>query len=267
MPTDTPPPPEEVAAFERELERVLSLAAAPARVVAEALEPSPQSSEVRSAVPQVPATFAEETPGDPPKNRAGAGDTRDRLRNELAAAEAILQEQNAQLREQVKIIEEQKVLRNHENRLEWKRVLTEDARRYVVMEFPWITSEAVDDEMLWCFEAALRRNVKLWIAWGLDERGPAGGRPTDPAVASAVAGLQKQFGAHTIRMERRGNTHRKVLLWDSRAVIIGSFNWGSFRGDARRPIRHEVGVRVATAREIRDLEDEYKTIFAVNSLA
>jgi hypothetical protein len=173
-----------------------------------------------------------------------------------------MEQQNYQLREQAKIIDEQKVLRNYENRLEWKRVLKEDATRYVVMEFPWIKSEAIDDEMLRCFDAALRRKVKLWIAWGFNERERA-----DPTVSAAVADFQKQFGVHSIRMERRGNTHRKVLLWDSRAAVIASFNWGSFRGDPGRTVRHEVGVLVATPREIQGLENEYKKIFAVTSLA
>jgi hypothetical protein len=266
VPTDTAPPAEELAAFEREQERILSLAAAPASVPAESPQPSPPSVEVQSPAPQVPVKVAE-TSGEPSGDRAGAGDTRDRLRNELAAEKAILEERNDQLCELAKIIETQKILRNHENRLEWKRVLKEDACRYVVMEFPWITSEAIDDEMLRCFEAALGRKVKLWIAWGLDESGPGGHRPIDSTVSSSVARLQKEFGVHSIRMERRGNTHRKVLLWDSRAAIIASFNWGSFRGDARRPVRHEVGVRVATPREIRDLENEYKKIFSVSSLA
>jgi prepilin-type processing-associated H-X9-DG protein len=68
-------------------------------------------------------------------------------------------------------------------------------------------------------------------------------------------------------MQRRGNTHRNVLLWDGHAAIIGSFNWGSFRGDPRRRVREEIGVQVTTPREVSDLEGEYRRIFSTSSLA
>jgi phosphatidylserine/phosphatidylglycerophosphate/cardiolipin synthase-like enzyme len=194
-------------------------------------------------------------------------DTRERLRGELAAAQAALREKEAVVEEQGKIIGQQRLFRNHENRNAWKRVLLDEAQRYVVMEFPWITREAIDTEMLQCFEDALRRRVKLWIAWGLDEQGKAGGRVADPAVLKDITDLQKRHGVRSIRMQRRGNTHRKVLLWDGRAAIIGSFNWGSFRGDPRWRVREEIGAQVMTPREVSDLEAEYRRIFSTSSLA
>ena len=48
----------------------------------------------------------------------------------------------------------------------------------------------------------------------------------------------------SIRLLRKGNTHAKVLLVDSRYFVTTSFNWLSFKGDPAQPMREEEGTLV-----------------------
>lgn len=246
VPTQIPPSASELDAFREEAERITQLAATQSQAVLS--EPEGQSPEVLSETGPV-AVSAE------PRRE----DTRDRLRAENAELVASNERQR-------QIIEGQGVLRNHENRLAWKRILTTDARRYVVAEFPWINAEAVNDEIIDAITQALRRGVRVWIAWGLNEKGTAGKPPADPAVLARIEGLRKQYGDDRLVTKYRGNTHRKVLVWDDIGAIIGSFNFGSFRGDPKRSVRHEVSALMRSPREIANLVTEYRDVFGVPTL-
>lgn len=185
-------------------------------------------------------------------------DTRDRLRDQLSRAEGtirVLQERQ----------DLQQLARNGENREVWVDVLTRRAQRYVVMEFPWITRQALDDEIIGLMQAAMRRGVHLWLSWGLDEKGRAD--PGDPVVLEKLRVMERRRDPGKLTVRYRGDTHRKILLWDSDLALVGSFNFGSFRGDPRKPVRQEMCVYVTSPAAVLDLEAEFLALFGTETLS
>jgi hypothetical protein len=91
-------------------------------------------------------------------------------------------------------------------------------------------------------EAALARGVSVHIGWGIsqDERE---GPDAHPRALARLETLAKSYSNLVLR--RLGDTHAKVLICDRRYVIVGSFNWLSFRGDPKRTFRDEQGTLVA----------------------
>lgn len=188
----------------------------------------------------------------------GQVDTRSRLREELSRAEIAMEAMRSR-------DARQRLVRNHENRQIWLEVLSGDAARYVAMEFPWITREAFDDEIILQMQGALRRGVNLWLSWGLADRERPD--PGDPRVIERLKEMSRRRDPGRLTVKYRGNTHRKVLLWDGEYVLVGSFNFGSFRGDPRKPVRHEIGGIFSTPSVVADLEAEFKDFFGVDTLS
>jgi hypothetical protein len=54
-------------------------------------------------------------------------------------------------------------------------------------------------------------------------------------------------------------THEKVLIFDE-TVVTASFNWLSFRGDSRRPLRRESGTLVRKPGFADEQYETYKTV-------
>jgi hypothetical protein len=226
VPVDPMPSSEEMRAFEREVERVVAHAAEPEN---------------------------EKPTGAEPMAEVSLDDTRSRLRDALGAAHAEL--------EVVRSREgEQRLVRNQENRAIWIDVLSRDAASYVVMEFPWIRRDALDFEMLDCMRSALKRGVALWISWGINPQA------ADADVLRELEALSRESTAGHLTIRYRGDTHRKLLLWDGQRALITSFNFGSFRGDPQRPVRQEIGAIVTAPSPLRDLEDEFAAFFGVQLL-
>ncbi len=124
---------------------------------------------------------------------------------------------------------------------------------------PWLNAQALNVEVTDCIEKALRRGVIVRIAWGI-------GDAPDAAIPGGLQGLQDRFGKRKLQIKFRGNTHRKILLWDGRSYIMGSFNWGSFRGDPRMKVRHEAGTLTSNPALVQNLVEEFKKVFEVEEL-
>jgi hypothetical protein len=230
LPLEPLPAPEDVAKFDRELDWIES------------------QCEVESkSLPEATSTASQ-----------GSADTRSRLREELSQAQAAFEAMRSR-------DARQRLVRNHENRQIWLEVLSGGAARYVAMEFPWISREAFDDEIISQMQGALRRGVNLWLSWGLADRERPD--PGDPKVLEKLKEMSRRRDRGRLTVKYRGNTHRKVLLWDGEFVLVGSFNFGSFRGDPRKRVRHEMGGIFSTPSVVEDLEREFKEFFSVDSLS
>ena len=139
--------------------------------------------------------------------------------------------------------------------------LLEDAvlnsRERLMIISPWIRHQVVTDRFVRGLEALLRRGVEVHIGYGLvDEDGNnrAGAKPAiTPKAERDLKDLDKRFNNFTLAFI--GNTHRKVLVSDSRYAVTTSFNWLSFKGDPREKPRDEAGIYIAKADYI---ESTYK---------
>ncbi|MFP5263376.1 MAG: phospholipase D-like domain-containing protein [Blastocatellia bacterium] len=130
-----------------------------------------------------------------------------------------------------------------------QKALDECTERLMIVS-PWITASVVDAEFLKKLETALQRGVNVYIAHGLGEKGKhyKGNESlrTEERLKE-LASRHKNF-----RLKFLGNTHAKVLLYDSKCVALSSFNWLSFKGDPDKTFRDEQGVLITRP----DLIDE-----------
>lgn len=114
----------------------------------------------------------------------------------------------------------------------------ENAKQRVMIFSPWVTSLVVDRPTIAALRKMLDRGVKLHIGYGLDDDR----KPPKP-IPEELQKLADDYPAFELR--RFGDTHEKVLIKDDEFVVLTSFNWLSFRGDADRRLRRELGIKVS----------------------
>jgi hypothetical protein len=115
------------------------------------------------------------------------------------------------------------------------------AKRRLVLVSPWIRASVVDQEFIKRLAGCLERGVEVTIAYGIGKR-DRNERPSDVTARESLAAIAKVF--KNFRLVRKGDTHAKVLLVDDLFFVTTSFNWLSFRGDPRLPMREEEGTMV-----------------------
>lgn len=139
-----------------------------------------------------------------------------------------------------------KNIRCHEHPGLLEDALQNSKERLMIIS-PWIRHQVVTDRFVRSLEVLLKNGVRVYIGYGLvdgDGRNKAGGKPPiTPKAEGALKELEKRFKNFTFAFI--GNTHRKVLVSDTRYAITTSFNWLSFRGDPRDKPRDEAGIYIA----------------------
>jgi phosphatidylserine/phosphatidylglycerophosphate/cardiolipin synthase-like enzyme len=87
----------------------------------------------------------------------------------------------------------------------------------------------------------LERGVEVTIAFGIGRRDSRESR-ADVQARESLDAMSRSFP--NFRFVRKGDTHAKVLLVDDQFFVTTSFNWLSFRGDPKQPMREEEGTIV-----------------------
>ena len=115
----------------------------------------------------------------------------------------------------------------------------EKGQRRVVIISPWITAQVIDKRAIASVRALLDRGCRLFIGYGIDENRPT--KPIPPEL-SKLAETHPNFDL----LDFEG-THEKILIKDDEYIVVGSFNWLSYRGDANRKLRREISFKVNDA--------------------
>lgn len=120
-----------------------------------------------------------------------------------------------------------------------------NAKNRLLIISPWINHSVVDRGFVSSLESLLRNGVDVFIGYGIDNgegRGKDAAQNKPPITPSAkrdLDDLAKRFkNFHFVYV---GNTHRKSLVCDDVFAVTTSFNWLSFKGDARYSPRDERG--------------------------
>ena len=123
------------------------------------------------------------------------------------------------------------------------------SRKRLLLISPWITTKVVDGRFLDEFQSMLDRKVRVYLGYGLED-GRHTKEPTDQdkAAIQDLERLAKRYPHFTFR--KFGNIHSKILIVDSRLAVYTSFNWLSFKGDPRRPLREENGLLVTIPEKV-----------------
>jgi phosphatidylserine/phosphatidylglycerophosphate/cardiolipin synthase-like enzyme len=167
---------------------------------------------------------------------------RETARDRLESVESRLSEISGELASlparQVEVFEHPHLLR---------QALQEATNRILIVS-PWIRAGVVDDEFLSLLRAALNRGVSVSIGYGLGDEWV---HPRDAAARDRLHDLAAEFA--NLSINELGDTHAKVLILDSRFVVVTSFNWLSFKGDPNKPFRDERGMLVTVPELIEQL--------------
>ena len=147
--------------------------------------------------------------------------------------------------------EKQKELaRQSEERIRWIRTeehrplllqAAETAVSELTIVSAWVGSGGLDAELCGTLAKAVRRGVKVQIAWGLGTRR---GRDADRNRArgeEAIKNLRnrvRRTGAGKLVVVRT-ETHEKFVVCDDRFCALGSFNWLSYQGKRDEGYRRE----------------------------
>lgn len=124
----------------------------------------------------------------------------------------------------------------------------EKAKERLMIVSPWIHSRVVDRSFLDKLERLLKRNVDVYIGYGF------GDNKIDQGALKRLKGLADKYAC--FRLEDFGNTHAKLLLYDKACVVLGSFNWLSFKGDPNATFRDEQGFLVRIPEVIEEKFNE-----------
>jgi hypothetical protein len=133
-----------------------------------------------------------------------------------------------------------------------------DARAELIVVSPWLSTAAVDHEILGWIATSLdkHRELRVTIGYGID-RDP--GRKPDSKTRDQEDALRRlrkveHRSKGRLRLVDIGNTHSKVVLCDDRYCIITSYNWLSFKQRPGKGIRQEIGNRIVDAAVIAQLK-------------
>lgn len=127
-------------------------------------------------------------------------------------------------------------------------------RRRLLIISPWITREVVDQDFVQSLGRLASNGVRIHIGYGFPGND---GKDDSRALKDLNLLVDRAGGKVTIR--KLGTTHEKVLIFDD-TVVTASFNWLSFKGDPKRPLRRESGTLV---RKPGFADSQYESYVAV----
>lgn len=167
-------------------------------------------------------------------------DTRLLLREELEK-EKVRRKELEERVAQIKVIS----LKTHDCRHVLTTTLRDVKQRLVILS-AFLSSDVVDRQFVETLEAALKREVQVWIGYGM---GNQGGRDQERTQRGdwkdAERALRTLSNKYPTLMQVRdfGNTHEKILIRDSDFIVTGSFNWLSFRPKGKK-VRFEDAAQI-----------------------
>ena len=164
---------------------------------------------------------------------------------------------------------------SRETRGETRLIRTEQHRRLLldaiggakgelILVSAWIGREAFDEEVQKGIVEAMRRGVKVRIAWGLgtNKRGSEGSRNRERGE-----GVLKQLRQRVPKdlrdrlVDRRTETHEKFIICDQSFCAWGSFNWLSYRGERDSGYRRETSYYSERGTDIALWRENARTLF------
>lgn len=170
-----------------------------------------------------------------------------------------LKQENEYLREEIKKFNAEKDklsvqrLEVYDHRPLLERAIRESQKRLMIIS-PWINAYSVDAELLREIENLLRREVKLYIGYGISDEKDQ--NYSNRKAEQDLQKLAKRYSDNFI-FKRLGDTHAKILISDTEFYVVTSFNWLSFKGERDRTFRDERGTLVSDPQQINELFNDY----------
>lgn len=128
------------------------------------------------------------------------------------------------------------------------------AEQGVIIVSPWLNTRTVDSRICELVRQAVSRGVRVCIGYGFGSDRP--GAENDRQRMNARAVIERlrravgQAGSELLVVRDFRNTHEKILICDRKYVVVGSFNWLSYRGDKDEEFRRETGCRLQSEQAV-----------------
>lgn len=106
-----------------------------------------------------------------------------------------------------------------------------DTRQKMLMVSPWISENVVDREMFKTFESFASKNKTLYISWGIAKDPSKETRRPSDHLLNRISNIKHEDGTRAIFIRWFGNQHNKEIVIDNQVLLLGSYNWLSYRGD------------------------------------
>ena len=117
----------------------------------------------------------------------------------------------------------------------------------------WIDPFAFDGEVRESIAAAIQRDVRVRIAWGLGVKGKYTESIRNKKKGEkAIGKLKKLLGKNAKKLVVKTiDTHEKFIICDDKFCAWGSFNWLSYRGNKDGGYRRETSMYSAREDDVR----------------
>lgn len=106
-----------------------------------------------------------------------------------------------------------------------------DTRKKMLMVSPWVSGTVVDREMLKTFESFAAGNKTMYISWGIAKDLFKETRRPSEQLLDRIRSIKHKDGTQAIFIRWFGNQHNKEIIIDNHTLLLGSYNWLSYRGD------------------------------------
>lgn len=145
-----------------------------------------------------------------------------------------------QLKTELSILEEQKVLSSKQTDLTVLRGIDirkkflnsfTETKEKMLMVSPWISEHVIDQEMFNVLQTFASAGKTLYIAWGIAKRPELEDRAPAMDLLERLRAIRHDDGTPAIFVRWFGNQHNKEIVIDRSKLLLGSFNWLSYRGD------------------------------------
>ena len=164
-----------------------------------------------------------------------------------------------------KKIEEIKIQRNSADRIlsayDHRPLLIEaldKAKNTVIIVYPWIKANILNNDILGYIERALQKRIKLIIGYGISEK-----EDNDKWILNRLDSIKKKSYGKNLQLIRLSNIHEKLLIKDDEFMVITIFNWLSFKGIPEKGFRQETGYYTQSKEAIRQMKDNLSNRMAI----
>ncbi|MBM3238841.1 hypothetical protein FJZ31_21330 [Candidatus Poribacteria bacterium] len=142
----------------------------------------------------------------------------------------------------------------HPNLLE--KALIESKKRLMIIS-PWIKGRIVNKKFINQLKVLLEQRVQVYIGYGFGDEGNANNDSHAERMLQEISQKYENFSFKWF-----GDTHAKILIHDTKFVIVTSFNWLSFKGNPNDTFRDECGMLVTRPELIDQLFSKYVERFS-----
>lgn len=104
-----------------------------------------------------------------------------------------------------------------------------NAKKHIYIQSPWVRYNVLEIYKEY-IQSALEKGVKITIKYGMQKRSQKDKQEIDEEVLAYLNELKAKYQNFSLKHDY---DHSKIIICDDEFMIVGSFNWLSFRGESK----------------------------------